>query len=45
MSIELNLQYINGENKTLSFNNYDSNFYDIESHLLKKYDDNNIKIG
>ena len=45
MSIELIIQYINGDNETLSFDNYDSNFYDVESHLLEKNNDNNIKIG
>ena len=44
MLIELTLQYINGDNETLSFDNYDYNFYDIESHLLEKNDDNNSKI-
>ena len=44
MSITLTFQYINGDNDIVLFDNYDSNFYEVESHLLKKYNDNNLKI-
>ena len=42
MSITLTFQYINGNNETLTFNNYDFNFYDIELHLLKVYEETSI---